>query len=355
VAPYVRLAILLGLALAAAGAPARGQDRSTQERLDRLERDLNMLQRQVYRGVPPPPLVPGDPAAAVNAQLRLDHLENEVRELTGRVEEFANQVEQVRQRLERVSGDVETRFGEAAGPAGGPLAATGQALRPAPGSPPRRPVPLDRPGPVPASPDDEPPPFASAGRSGPLAAAPPAGAPPGGGPAPIYGTLTPPGTLPVGPRAVPTGPPPTDLAGAVPAMRPATGAALPAGSTMEQYNHALGLLKQANYSAAEAALKAFVEQHPKDPMAGNAQYFLGDIHFERREYAEAAADFAESYKRFPKGAKAADNLLKLGMSLARINRKQDACTAFARLDQDFPKPGASVKERAAAEKKRLGC
>jgi TolA-binding protein len=43
------------------------------------------------------------------------------------------------------------------------------------------------------------------------------------------------------------------------------------------------------------------------------------------------------------------------MSLAQANRKQDACTALARLDQEFPNSAASVKERASAEKKRLGC
>jgi len=55
---------VLGLA-AAPLMPARSQDRSTFERLDRLERDLNMLQRQVYRGGPAP-MAGGDPAGAVN-------------------------------------------------------------------------------------------------------------------------------------------------------------------------------------------------------------------------------------------------------------------------------------------------
>ena len=41
--------------------PASAQDRSTYERLDRLERDLNMLQRQVYRGAPAPMYAPMAP------------------------------------------------------------------------------------------------------------------------------------------------------------------------------------------------------------------------------------------------------------------------------------------------------
>ncbi len=44
--PGAWLSIAFGLAVIAVPAPAWSQDRSTQERLDRLERDLNMLQRQ---------------------------------------------------------------------------------------------------------------------------------------------------------------------------------------------------------------------------------------------------------------------------------------------------------------------
>src|SRR5207302_476668 len=90
----------------------------------------------------------------------------------------------------------------------------------------------------------------------------PATVQPPSGPSPIFHTLTPPGSPPAQ----------SDLA-AADLPRPPTERSLPGGSTGEQYNYAFGLLKQADYPAAEAALKAFVEQHPRDPMAGNAQYW----------------------------------------------------------------------------------
>ena len=344
-APYAWLGAALGLAAAVAPATSFGQDRSTYDRLDRLERDLNMLQRQVYRGGPP---TPGGGNAAVNAELRMDHLETQLRELTGRVEEVMNQVEQVRHRIEQINSDPGVRTAQSpAGP--GPVASTA----PPPGRPgsaaatSRGRVPFPAaPGPV-GSPDDDDgpalPPGAMMGPGGPLAG------PPGpmGGPTPIFGTLTPPGTAP------PARPP--ELASAAPAGRTPVGGNLPGGSASEQYNYAFGLLKQANYPAAEEALKAFVEAHPKDPMAGNAQYWLGETYFTRNRFMEAATTFAEAYKRYPKGSKAPDSLLKLGMSLARANQKQNACVALAQLDHDFPQAGASIKERSVAEKKKLGC
>jgi tol-pal system protein YbgF len=328
--PCARLCVVaVGLAVGAAPAPAWSQDRSTQERLDRVERDLNMLQRQVYRGGPPPPAVGGDGGAAVHAEIRMDRIESQMRELTGRVEEYLNQIEQIRQRVEEVASDVETRFNQAAGGAGAVAAAKPEPARPGPAGPPRsaRQFAAESPGaalgaPIPPG----------------TPVAPPGGAT-SGGPAPAFGTLTPPGAR---------------SAAAAP-NKAAPGGVLATGSAAEQYNHAFGLLKQDDYPAAEAALKAFIEQHPTDPMAGNAQYWLGETYYTRNRFLEAASAFAEGYKRYPKSAKAADDLLKLAMALGRANQKPNACLALAQLDHDFPHPGSAIREHAGAEKKRLGC
>src|SRR5207237_9399461 len=148
---------------------------------------------------------------------------------------------------------------------------------------------------------------------------------------------------------VPAVPPELAAAAAPPSAR-----ARPSGSTREQYNHAFGLLKQADYPAAEVALKAFVEQHPNDPMAGNAQYWLGETFYTRGRYAEAATAFAEGYKRWPKSSKAADELLKLGMSLARANQTKNACTVLAQLDDDFPATSAAIGAHSTPEMEKPG-
>ncbi|MBV9826759.1 MAG: tol-pal system protein YbgF [Alphaproteobacteria bacterium] len=359
--PRLVFTLIVGAGIGGTPIVCWAQDRSMDERLDRLERDLNMLQRQVYRGGPPPPMSAGDAGpGAVNTEVRMEHLEDQMRNLTGRVEEFSNQVGQLRQRLEQVNSDIDMRLHDSGG---GALAAATPPPPPPRGSPASRSSAMGFPpngppggslaGPL-ADADDEPaPPL----RKPPGGFGPPdygAGAGynpspgPGGGPTPIFGTLTPPGMAPPG-----GGPP--DMASGAAGTRSGGEGGLPSGSSAEQYNYAFGLLKQANYPAAEAALKAFIEQHPKDSMAGNAQYWLGETFYTRGKYMEAASTFAEGYKRYPKGAKAPDELLKLGMSLARADQKQNACVALGQLDRDFPNPGASIKERASAEKKRLGC
>ena len=327
---------------------ARAQDRAMQDRLDRLERDLSMLQRQVYRGGPAQ-VASGGSAAAVDAEVRMDRLEAQMRQLTGRVEDAVNGVEQLRRRLEQINTDIDLRFSQGQGQ--GQVAGQG---------PPRNLAPNAHAsaGITDSSPAGQlvmrsPSPTANSGGSRlatdpmpPGTLVPPPPDRPGGA-----GTLTPPGPPP---SLRQSGPDALNVATAG-NLRPPSAGELPAGSASAQYNAAFGLLKQADYPAAEEALKTFVAQHPKDALAGSAQYWLGETYYTRGRYTEAASAFAEGYKNYPKGSKAADDLLKLGMSLARANQKQNACLAFAQLDHDFPNAGSSIKEHSLAEKKRLGC
>jgi tol-pal system protein YbgF len=348
--PRACLTIALSAAVLAGAASAWGQAVTTEERLDRLERDLNMLQRQVYPGGPPPAGAPG--SGAVDLEVRMERLEQQMRDLTGRVEEIGNRVDQLRQRVEPTNGGVDMRLG--LGPGGNAAAGPpGPAPTPPPGQP-------DQPGapPFPAAAA----PFGAVTPPAPAAPPPPAGSA-SGGPTPIFGTLTPPGTPPetqpgTQPEAAP--PPPATrphqaVATAAPPAKPEVAAGPSAGSPTEQYNRAFTLVRKADYSAAEAALLAFIERHPKDKLAGSAQYWLGETYYARGRYLEAASAFAEGYKRWPNSAKAPDGLLKLGMALARANENQNACLAFTELNHAFPHPGTAIKERAIAERRRLGC
>jgi tol-pal system protein YbgF len=326
--------LLVSIALTLSVPEARSQDRAIQDRLDRLERDLSMLQRQVYRGGSAQVVNAGS-NAAVDTELRMDRLETQMRELTGRIESAVNEVEQLRNRLEQINADIDVRLSQ------------GQPRGAAPNSRASASVADTSPaGPIGIRGSS---PSTSSTRSSSTAELMPPGTlvPPPPDPPISPGTLTAPAPAQSRPEFA--------NAATGGSLRPLYSSTLPAGSASEQYNVAFGLLKQADYPAAEEALKTFIAQHPNDPLAGTAQYWLGDTYYQRGRYAEAASAFAEGYKNYPKGPKAPDDLLKLAMSLARANQKQNACVAFAQLDRDFPHLQGVIKERAIEEKKRLGC
>lgn len=126
-------------------------------------------------------------------------------------------------------------------------------------------------------------------------------------------------------------------------------------SVKEQYDAAYGLLKKGDHIGAEKGFIAFIEKNPKSDLAGNANYWLGETYYARGQYEQAVGVFAEGFTTYKNNSKAPDNLLKLGMSMAHLKKKDEACTAFKSLPVEFPKASASLKKRAQDEAKKLSC
>jgi tol-pal system protein YbgF len=163
---------------------------------------------------------------------------------------------------------------------------------------------------------------------------------PGGGPRPSG----PPAAAPSGPG----NPPPQAAAGPPPG--PANSAA---GDQL--YHDAFKMLQDGDYVGAEKAFKTFVQRNPQHVLAGNAQYWLGETYYARRDYQNAMTAFAEGYKVYKTSPKGPDNLLKLGITLAVLNRKSDACAVFARFNQDYPRATDLQKRRIDQERQKNGC
>ncbi len=139
------------------------------------------------------------------------------------------------------------------------------------------------------------------------------------------------------------------------ATPPAT-ASLPSGSAEEQYKHAFGLLRKADYQGAEQALKAFVQSNPGDPLVANAKYWLGETYYVRGNYNDASQAFAQAYQDHQNGPKAADSLLKLGLSLSLLGRTNEACQVLQELQARMGSSArANILNRGRREQTNLGC
>lgn len=137
----------------------------------------------------------------------------------------------------------------------------------------------------------------------------------------------------------------------------ATVAALPSGETpREQYDNAMRQLRAGNYANAQSGLQAFIEAYPDDPLAANAAYWLGESHYVQSDYAAAASVFGDNYRTYgTDAAKAPDNLLKLGMALHQLGQDQNACVAYDRLTRDFPNAPVHISDAVDRERRRAGC
>ncbi len=362
----VSAALVVGLPIVLSG-PAVAQDPAMDalvKQLERMQRDINTLNRQVYRGESPPssaapgpagraPLPPAgadaSTAHAARVQAKISQFEAELRDLTGQVEGFGNTLRRINERLDKLISDVDFRLSSleaarAAAPAG---AAPGQAApqTAAPAAPPQL-SPVPRSAPV----------SAGAAQGGPIT---------GSGAPQTLGTITgedlariprtpgspAPASAPAGTPVPQT--PPAQPAAAAPAAAPA--GILPPGTPRARYRFAFSLLRQANYGKAATAFEEFLGAHPNDGLAANARYWLGETHYVRGDYRTAASEFLTGFRKNPKGSKAPDSLLKLGMSLIGLNQNKDACATFDKLSADFPELPGNIQKVLTRERARAEC
>jgi len=309
----------------------------------------------------------GDPVTA-RLEVRLNELEQVLATLTGRIEELTFQNHSLQNRLDKLIADVDYRLraleqgqrppGEAgAGAAPAPLAPAAMAPQAGFGQVPPMTQDQAAAAPVPA-PGTVQTPSGRTSMTMPAAGVQPsAGVPPASGQPGVLGTMSA-AELAAAQRqqaAMPAAPAPAPAAAAAAPPAAATNVALPAGSARDQYEYAYSLLRQRNYEGAEKAFRQFVDRHRSDELSGNALYWLGETHYVRRQFEPAAIAFLDGYKNFPKGSKAPDNLLKLGMSLAALNRQKEACTTLSKLNAEFPDAPQNLKAVADNERRKLAC
>lgn len=328
-----------------AAAPALAQDGSLQtvlDRLERIERDVRLLNMQASRGESPAS-AQGDGASAAGGgelsgpamariAVRLTTIEDEVRQATGNAENLGHEITQLRTRLDKLVGDVDYRLNtlEAALGKGG----VGGAAAGAPGSAPAAPA-------------------------GSGIAAVRSEAVPGTAPG-VLGQLSEQDMAALKRPAAPVEGPAAAPAPAAPSEASRTAAVanaplLPPGSIQDRYAFAFGLLRKAEYDQAEKALGEFIAAHGNDPLAHNAHYWLGETFYVRAQYARAAEVFLDAFQKSPTGAKAPDILLKLGMSLAQLDKKREACASFTKLLRDYPRASTAIKRTVQRESQRIEC
>ena len=148
---------------------------------------------------------------------------------------------------------------------------------------------------------------------------------------------------------------PPGATGSVQQNLPQSFAALPNENAQALYDQGYGDFLQRDYPAAEKSFAKLVSAYPNDPLAGSAQYWVGESYYVRKEYKKAADSFLTGYRKYSGSEKAPDTLLRLGMSLATLGQKDAACSTFQELKDKFPEAPENIKDQAKGEAGKAGC
>ncbi len=122
-----------------------------------------------------------------------------------------------------------------------------------------------------------------------------------------------------------------------------------------KYDIALSHLKDGKLDEAEEEFANFIQNHQKHKLRENAIFWYAESFYRRNNFNQAAINYLKGYKEYPKGAKAADALLKLSLSLGNLSKSKDACSILSKLESEFPNRPANSIKRAAEAKTKFGC
>jgi tol-pal system protein YbgF len=300
--------------------------------------------------------------------LRIERLENQVRQLTGQLEQIQFENHKLEDQLKKFQQDVDFRLQESRGKPG-------------------KRTELETPPPVPTVPNTDAPttvpsttprPGRRADAFDPLADPNAPGVPHQlGGNAPVAPT-TPgqtvldetdpnaplelssspdraprPPSVPAGPGPTPVTPPLTTPGGTVIAATPPN--APPVNPVKEEFDVALGYYKQKDYDAAERSFAAFIQKNPKTRYSAEAVYYLGESYYVRGRQREAAEQYLKISTDYANSSRAPEALIRLGQSLHALGAKEQACASFGEVSRKYPNASAAVKAAAEREAKRFQC
>lgn len=165
------------------------------------------------------------------------------------------------------------------------------------------------------------------------------------------GSLAPLGALPG--SATPPARQPLTAPGAQVAPNTVT-AALPPTTPRDEFDVALFALNQGQFDSAESTFKGFLQRYPKDRLTGEAVYYLGESYFKRGRHRDAAEQYLKISTDYPKTTHAPDALVRLGLSLEKLGAKEQACAFYSEVGRKYP-AATTVKASAQREAKRAQC
>jgi TolA-binding protein len=259
------------------------------QRLDRLERQVQQMQRQVFpKGRPADTAGFADDPAATQSSVvvldqRLDSLEQQVANLVRQSEENGNRLRNLETAIGQMKTDQEQR-----------ISTLEQRMSEAAANPP---------------------------------------APPAAEPAP------PSATTPAKPKpTLPKGTPPKTTAEAPSTVSVADAVAADPGE--DAYSQGFHQWEAGQYDQAISTLKSFVAAYPKHRRVSFANNLIGRALLDKGDARAAATALLANYRSNPSGERAPDSLYYLGQALMKLGQAGQACKAYGELDAVY---GAKIR------------
>jgi tol-pal system protein YbgF len=127
----------------------------------------------------------------------------------------------------------------------------------------------------------------------------------------------------------------------------------PSASAVDTYQSALGDFRSQKYDLSLQGFTDFLRWYPADRLAPNAQFYIGMIRYNGKNYEQAVKDFDDVLEHYTQNFKTEEAMLYKARSLVQVQgRRSEGAAEYKQLIKEYPKSEHS--KTACDELKNLG-
>src|SRR5262249_15657363 len=108
-------------------------------------------------------------------------------------------------------------------------------------------------------------------------------------------------------------------------------------------------VEQLRANDTDAAILTFydlIATYPESPLRESAQYLVADMYYQQKDWRAATAEFEALVAALPRGEKAPDALLKIGLCQKNLGDSARAKRTLERVVREYPTSAAARQARA---------
>jgi len=119
-------------------------------------------------------------------------------------------------------------------------------------------------------------------------------------------------------------------------------AATSGSDALREYRAAYEIYQQGRVNEAMELFRRFVAQHPRHPHADNAQYWIGECLYDKRDFEGAKREFMRVVSEHPDGNKVPDAMVKVGLCAKNMGQNDEARRMFNTVMLTYPDSDAAA-------------
>ncbi|WP_158284731.1 tol-pal system protein YbgF [Oricola cellulosilytica] len=127
------------------------------------------------------------------------------------------------------------------------------------------------------------------------------------------------------------------------------------GSAEDLYRAGYKHVLNGEYGVAEEIFRSLVEQYPDDPLVADARFWLAESVRGQGRLQEAAEIFIAVRTDYPSAQKAPETLLKIGQIMSMLGDRDVACVTFDDAEARYPSMSETVRTHIRDERAKAQC